>query len=47
MSFAFGLGVFAVEDNADDVVHLAHADYKGANEVEASFVAPAFCDGVL
>ena len=44
---AFGVGVFAVEDEADDVVHFAHADNEGADEVEAELAAAAFGDGVL
>ena len=44
---AFGVRVLAVEDEADDVVHLAHADDEGADEVETELVAAALREGVL
>jgi hypothetical protein len=47
VSAAFGVRVFAVEDQADDVVHFPHADDECANKVKSEFAAAAFCDGVL
>ena len=47
VSAAFGVRVFAVEDQADDVVHFPHADDECANEVKSEFTATAFRDGVL
>ena len=44
---ALRVRVRAVEDEADDVVHLAHADDEGADEVEAELAAAALGEGVL
>jgi hypothetical protein len=47
VSAAFGVRVFAVKDQADDVVHFPHANDECANEVKSEFMATTFCDGVL
>lgn len=47
MWVALAVCVFTVEYYADDMVHLAHADYEGAQEVKPGFVATVFCDGIL
>ena len=47
MGPAFGVGVFAIEDEADDVMHFPHADDESADEVKSKFAAAALSDGVL
>jgi hypothetical protein len=47
VSAAFGVQVFAVEDQAHNVVHFPHADDECANKVKSEFAAAAFRDGVL
>lgn len=39
--------VFAVKDEADDMVHLAHADAERAEEIEAGLLAAGTGEGVL
>ncbi len=46
-SLLSALGVFSVEDNTHDMVHFAHADDEGADEVEAGLGAAALGDLVL
>jgi hypothetical protein len=47
VSAAFGVWVFAVEDQADNVVHFPHTDNECANKVKSEFVAAAFRNSVL
>lgn len=39
MSPSTAIRILSIEHNADDVVHLAHPDDKGADEVEVGFFA--------
>jgi hypothetical protein len=41
------LGIFLFEDNAHDMMHFAHTDHEGADEIEAGFRAASFLDFVL